>query len=115
MRILRREGADPKVSGHFYKAVLKAVFLFGAKTWVLTPRMERALDSFQHRVAQQLVGRQPRRRGDGSWDYPPVEEAMEVAGFEEIMISSVRRQNTAVDYIATEPILDLCEQSTWRT
>ena len=98
---MRREGADPKVSGHIYKAVLKAVLLFGAKTWVLTPRMERALDSFQHRVAQRLVGRQLRRRGDGSWAYPPVEEVMGVAGFEEIMISFVKRQNTAADYIAT--------------
>ena len=49
--ILIREVADPKVSGSFYKAVAQAVLLFGAETWVLTPRMERALDSFQHRVA----------------------------------------------------------------
>ena len=28
---------------------------------MLTPRMERALDSFQYRVAQQLTRRQPRR------------------------------------------------------
>ena len=45
-RILIREGADPKVSGNFYKAVAQAVLLFRAETWVLTPRMERALDSF---------------------------------------------------------------------
>ena len=45
-RILSWEGADPKVSGHFYKAVVQAVVLFGVETWVLTPRMERALDSF---------------------------------------------------------------------
>ena len=66
-QILSREGADPKVSGHFYKAVSQAVFLFGAETWVLTPRMERALDSFQYRVARQLSGRQPRRQGGRSW------------------------------------------------
>ena len=42
-RILSREGADPKVLGNFYKAVAQAVLLFGAQTWVLTPRMERAL------------------------------------------------------------------------
>ena len=45
-QILIREGADPKVLGHFYKAVLQAVLLFGAETWVLTPWMERALDIF---------------------------------------------------------------------
>ena len=50
-QILRREGADPKVSGHFFKAVTQAVLLFGAEMWVLTSRMEQALSSFQHRVA----------------------------------------------------------------
>ena len=50
LRILRREGADPKVSGYFFKAVTQAVLLFGAETWVLTSRMERALSIFQHRV-----------------------------------------------------------------
>ena len=44
--ILIREGADPKVSGSFYKALAQAVFLFGAETWVLTPRMEQFLESF---------------------------------------------------------------------
>ena len=58
--ILIREGADPKVSGHFYKAVLQTVLLLGAETWVLTPRMEQALDSFQHRIAQRLTVRQLR-------------------------------------------------------
>ena len=31
-RILSREGADPKVSGHFFKAVVRAVLLFGEET-----------------------------------------------------------------------------------
>ena len=65
-RILRLEGSDPKVSGSFYKAVVQVVLLFGAETWVLTPRMKRSLDSFQHRVARRITGRQPQRRGLGS-------------------------------------------------
>ena len=80
-RISSREGADPKVSGNIFKAVTQAVLLFGAETWVLTPRMERGLDSFQHRVARWLTSRQPRRRRDGSWAYPPLDEAMGEAGF----------------------------------
>ena len=63
LRNLRREGADPKVSGHLFKAVTQAVLLFGAETWVLTPRMELALSSFQHRVARRITGRQPMRQG----------------------------------------------------
>ena len=57
--VLGREGADPKVSKYFYTAVTQAVLLFGAETWVLTPRMERAMDSFQSRIARKITGRQP--------------------------------------------------------
>ena len=110
-RILIREGAYPKVLRHFYKAVSLLVLLFGAETWVLTPRMERALDSFQHRVTRRLTGRQPRRQGGGSWAYPPLEEAMGEAGFEGIRKSITMRQNMVAKYIATRKIMDICERS----
>ena len=67
-RVLGWEGADPKVSRTFYTVVDQAVLLFGAETWVLTTRMEKALDSFQSRVARRITGRQPRQNKDGSWD-----------------------------------------------
>ena len=89
--ILSREGADPKVSGIFLKAVSQAVLLFGVETWVLTSRTERDLDSFQHRVTRRLTGRQPRRRWYGSWAYPSLEEAMGEAGFEGIRKFITRR------------------------
>ena len=73
--------ADTKVSGHFLKAVTKAVLLSKAETWVLTPRMERALSNFQHRVAPRLNGRQTRIREDGSWEYPSLQESVVVAVF----------------------------------
>ena len=66
-RILSREEADPKVSGHFYKVVLQEVLLYGVETWVIIHRIEQALYSFQHRIARQLTRRKPRRRGGGSW------------------------------------------------
>ena len=88
--------------------------MFGAETWVLTPRMERALSSFQHRVAQRLTGRQMRRQGDGICEYPSLEEAMAEAGFEGIRKYIKRRQNTVAQYIATRPIMDLCERSARR-
>ena len=58
-QVLGREGADPKVSWVFYIAVTQAVLLFGLETWVLTPRMEKALDSFQSRITRKITGRQP--------------------------------------------------------
>ena len=52
-KILSREGADKRVSGNFFKAVVQQVLLFGAETWVLTPRIERELESF---TAAERVG-----------------------------------------------------------
>ena len=75
------EGADKRVSGNLFKAVVQAVLLFGAETWVLTPRIERVLESFMHRVARRITGNQQRRGGDGKWIYNPLKEAMREAGF----------------------------------
>ena len=45
-RILSREGARPRVSGFFFKAVVQSVLLFSAETWVVTPHMGRVLGGF---------------------------------------------------------------------
>ena len=83
-QVLIREGADPKVSGHFFKALVQVVLLFGADTWILTPRMERALSSFQHRFVRPLSGRHPKRHWGYSWGYIPLEAAIVEVVFEEI-------------------------------
>ena len=50
----------------------------------------------------------------GGWTYPPLKEAMQGAGFEGIRKVITRRQNTVAQYIATRPILNLCERATQR-
>ena len=60
-RILGREGANPRVSGMFFKAVVQAVLLLGAEMWVITPRIGLSLGGFQHRVDWKINGSQPRR------------------------------------------------------
>ena len=94
---------------------MQAVLLSWAETWIVTPSMERALCSIQHRVAQRLTGRHPRRRGSGSCEYTSLEETILEAGFEGIGKYITMRQNTAAQYIVTRPILDLCERSAWRS
>ena len=37
--ILGREGADPRKSKNFYKAVVQTILLFGAEYWVMYPRI----------------------------------------------------------------------------
>ena len=111
MKILGQEGAKLRVSGIFLKTVVQVVLLFGSETWVMTPCMERALGSFQHRVTQRITGRYPRRQGEGSWDYPPLATGMEEAGSKEIRIYILNNQNKVTQYISMRPILDLCERS----
>ena len=71
VRVLGREGADPKVSWSFYTVVTQQVLLFGAESWILTWKTESALDAFQGRVARRLTGRQSRRGNDRKWNRIP--------------------------------------------
>ena len=108
-RVLGREGADPKVSRSFYTDVTQQFLLFRAETWVLTRKMESSLDAFQGRVARRLTGRQPRRGRDEQWFYPSLAGAMKEAGVVQIRTLILRRQNKVAQFIATRPILGLCE------
>ena len=90
------------------------MLLFGAETWVVTPKMERALSAFLHGAARRLTGRQARREKDGEWHYPSLEGDMKEAGLTDIRTSILRSQNTVTQYIATQPLLDLCERTTQR-
>ena len=109
-RVLVREGADPKVSRTFYIAVKQAVLLFGSETWVLTSKMEKALDTFQARVERTLTGRQPRNGIYRTCYYPSLAGAMKKVGIVRIWTSILRRKNTVAQFIATRSILDLCEK-----
>ena len=60
------------------------MLMFWEKTWLLTPRMERALSRFHHRVVQRLIRRDKSSQGGGSWDYTPLEAEMAEARFEDI-------------------------------
>ena len=97
------------MSRSFYTAVTQQVLLFGAEMWVLTRKMESALDAFQGRFARRLIGRQPRRDRDGRWFYPSLAGEMKEVGIVRIWTSILRRQNTVAQFIATRTILGLCK------
>ena len=51
-RILIREGAEPQVSGFFFKSVVHLVLLFSMETWVVTSRTVRVLGGSQDQMEQ---------------------------------------------------------------
>jgi hypothetical protein len=106
-RLLVREGATPKISGLFYQAVVQQVLLFGSETWNISPAMLRALESFHHRAARRISGRMA-RLSHGEWVYPPLEEALELAGLLPVREYISRRQNTVAEWVANRPVLELC-------
>ena len=69
---------------------------------------------FIHGAARRLTGRQPRRGRDGQWSYPSLEGSKKDARLNDVRTSINRRQNTVAQYIATRPLLDLCEGATQR-
>ena len=89
--------------------MVQQVLLFGAETWVVTPRMERGLSGFIHGAARRMTGRQARRGRNSAWHYPSLEGAMRESVLTKIRKSIANRQNTVAQYIATRPLLDLCE------
>ena len=109
-RLLVREGATPRVSGKFYKAVVQAVLLYGSETWVWTLSMFKTLQGFHKRVVRRLAGRLPRLQ-NGEWVYPPIAEAYEITGIHPIEVYIARRRETFQPRIEGRPIWALCTQS----
>ena len=106
--ILVREGEYRRTTGRFYVVVVQAVLLFGSETWVVTPRLEKALAGFHHRAVQWMAGMGPESQLYRTWVYPPIGEALEMLGLDEIGVYIDRRQNTVAQYIAPRPIMELC-------
>ena len=97
----KQGGGRQETVGELFRAVLQQVLLFGAEMWVVTPRMEWALNSFMHGATRRITWRQPQRGLDGKFFYPSLEGGMKEAGFKDVRTSINKRQNTVVQYIVT--------------
>ena len=107
-RVLIRDGASPAAMGMFYKAVVQAVLLYGCESWTLTTPMIKTLEAFHHRVARRISKMTPTRHPDGTWTYPPLQDALEAAGLFPLREYIHRRVNTIRRYIEERPIYQLC-------
>ena len=63
-KLLRREGADPKVAEMFYRAVTHPVLLFGSETWLISAVMERTVEGNNTKFLRQITGKRSQRKSD---------------------------------------------------
>ena len=74
-----------------YVEVVQAVLLFGFKTWVLTPRLEKDIEGFHHRAVRRMAGMGQKLQRYGTWVYTPIGAALAMVGPEEIRVYIARR------------------------
>ena len=63
--LLLQEGADPKMSEIFYRAVLQAILLYGSETWVLLASMEKRIEGTHTEFLRMITGNREKQLGDG--------------------------------------------------
>ena len=54
-KLLRQEGAEPRVSAIFYRAVVQSVLLFGEETWVWSEAMSRKIEGVHMGLLQRIM------------------------------------------------------------
>ena len=89
------------------KLVVQLVIIYRSETWVMTPRIGIILGILHHRVAHEIMGRRPQIVCNGLWVYPPLEDAMAEAVFQEVQTYVSLHQNKVAQFIATRPIMYL--------
>jgi len=91
-RVLASEGANPKVMGYFYKAIIQAVLLHG-----------RIINNSAAFMLELLE--------DGTYFCPPTMEVLADAGLETIDEYMLIRRQTIRGFVRHRPICDTCRQS----
>ena len=85
------------------------MLLFGTETWVVTPCMGRVLGGFLDQVTRSLTGWLPRQKPYRKLEYTSAATARAEVKFQTMQEYVWRGQNTFLQYIATQSLMDLCE------
>jgi hypothetical protein len=110
-RVLTREGATPKISAMFYKAVCMSVLLFSSETWVLTEDIIGKLTSFHHRVARRITRRHPRPAPDGDeWIYPSITQTLAHAKLYPLREYLQKRKSYLLQYANSHHFYQQCRE-----
>ena len=71
---------DKRKTKTVYVAVVQYVLLFGSKTWVLTPWLEKNIEVFGHRTARRMSVMVHKCQWGRTWVYPPIGVVLEMVG-----------------------------------
>ena len=109
-RLLTRERCSRRIMGHFYKAIVQSILLYGAETWVITPKNMAKLRTFHRKAARYITNRHIRPLNDGTdkWNYPSSESVLEDAGLFEIEVYIQRRRDTVFTFVQNREIYKKC-------
>ena len=98
-KILKTEGANPKIMAKFYITIVQAVLLYGADSWTIRKRDYEALRSFHRRATRYMTGQHIRKVTEDQWVYPHHEQLLKECGIFDIDIYIMRRRGTLRKYL----------------
>ena len=107
-----REGEDPRVSEMFYRAVVQAVLLLGAETWVLLAAMSRKLEGVHIGFLRQVPDNKAKRQMDGTWRSVAAKRVLKEAVTQTLGTYIDKRQMTVAEWVALRPIIEICDRET---
>ena len=101
---------DPLVSAMFYQAVLQAVLIFGAETWVLLVEMSRNLEGVHVGFLRQVTGQKSKWQREGTWRSAAESRVSKEAGTQTLGTNIDKRQTTVEEWVALGPVFEVCDR-----
>ena len=99
---------EPAISSKFYRAVIQAVILFVAETWVLLDPMEQRIEGVCVGFLRQVTKLKGKRLNDGLWRKVSANKVLQEVGKQPLQICLDRRHAIVTEWVALQPIFDVC-------
>ena len=96
----------------FYWAVVQAVLIFGAETWVLSEAMSQNLEGVQVGLINQIMGQREVRQNYSTWRCVAAYKVLKKSETQSLGAYIDRWQETVADRVELRPILEVCDKET---
>ena len=109
-KLIRREGADPRVSEIFYLTVVQSVLLFGSDTWILLTTIPRRLEGVHLGVLRKVTGHNANQKRYRTWIIVAEARVLKEAGTHTLGDYIDKRQETVTEWVVLRPIIEVCNR-----